>query len=59
MRMTFKVLAIAVFVVASAASAFAANRNDRRHSQWPEFEAYYTSNGSFTGRDSMVQSTGN
>jgi hypothetical protein len=59
MRMTFKVLAIGVFVVASAASAFAANRNDRRHSQWPQFETYYTSNGSFTGHDSMVQSIGN
>jgi hypothetical protein len=59
MKTTLKMFAIATFVTASAASAFAANRHDRGYSEWQQFETYYASNGFSTGRDSMVQATGN
>jgi hypothetical protein len=62
MKMTFKIFAIATFVAASAASAFAASRHDRDYGQAPQFEYYdqNVSNGFFSpGRESMVKMTGN
>jgi hypothetical protein len=74
MQKAIKLLTIVTVVAASASSAFAANANHRDHARTTKLERYsgplfegrnsapswdYSTSGTSSGRDAMVQSLGN